>query len=74
MVGVRDIDAVGQRQPDQPGIDQRHDAADLGDAEPGGDVIGPARHHQANGIAGLDARRQRPARVAVDPLGKRRGN
>ena len=70
MIGFRDIDAMRQRQPDQLGIDQRRDAADLGDAEPGGDVIRPAWHEQANGIAGLDARRQRPARIAVDPIGQ----
>ena len=70
MVGIGDVDAVRQRQPDQLGVDQRHDAADLGDAEPGGDVIRPARHDQANGIAGFDSRRQRPACVTVDPLGQ----
>ena len=70
MIGLRDVDAVRQRQPDQLGVDQRHDAADFGDAEPGCDVIRPARHQQAHGIAGLDPGRQRPARIAVDPLGQ----
>ncbi len=70
MVGVRNVDAVGQRQPDQPGVDQRHHAADPGDAEPRGDVIRLARHDQAHGIAGFNSRRQCPARVTVDPLGQ----
>ena len=52
MIGFRDVDAMRQRLPDQLGIDQRDDAADLADAEPGGDVIRPVRHQQANGIAG----------------------
>ena len=71
MVGVRDVDAMRQRQPDQFGIDQRYHAADFGDAEPRGDIVRPARHYQANGIAGLNSCRQRPARIAVDPLRQR---
>ena len=70
MIGVRDVDAVGQRQPDQPGVDQCHDAADPGEAEPGGDVIRPGGHDEADGVAGFDPCRQRPARVTVDPLGQ----
>jgi hypothetical protein len=27
MIGVCDVDAVGERPPDQPGVDQRHRAA-----------------------------------------------
>jgi len=55
--GIGDVDAVGQRQPDQFGIDECRDAANPGDTEPGGDVIRPARHQQANGIAGFNPRR-----------------
>ena len=70
VIGIGDVDAVGQRQPDQFGIDECRDAADPGDTEPGGDVIRPARHQQANGIAGFNPRRQRPARVLIDPAGQ----
>ena len=68
MIGCRDIDAMRQRLPDQLGVNQRGDAADLADAEPGRDVIRPAGHEQANRVAGLDTCRQRPARISVDPL------
>ena len=70
MIRHRDIDAMRQRRPNQFGIDECRNSANFGDAEPGSDVIRPARHEQANRIAGLDAHRQRPACVTVYPLGQ----
>ncbi len=71
VVGARDIDAMRQRLPHELGVDQRHHAADLADAEPGRDIVGTRRHDQAHGVAAPDSNRQRPARIAIDAFGKR---
>jgi hypothetical protein len=70
MVRSRDVDAVSKRRPNQFGVDERHDATNPTDAEPGGDVIRTARHQQANRIARANAREQCPTRVAVYPIGQ----
>ena len=51
--------------PDQIGVEQRHHAADAGDAEPDRQELRPVGHQQADRVALGDALRQRPARVAV---------
>ena len=70
VIGTRDVDAVGERPADQPGVDQRHRAADPADAEPAGEIVRPVRHQQADGAAGTDAQAPRPARISVDPGGE----
>ena len=70
MIGTCDVDAVGERPTDQPGVDQRHRAADPADAEPAGEVVRPVRHQKADGAAGTDAQAQCPARISVDPGGE----
>ena len=65
-----DIDAVGERHPGEVGVEQRHHAADVGDAEPKRQEFRPVRHHQADGIALADALRQRPAGVTVGARGQ----
>ncbi len=52
-------------------IDQRHDAADRGDAEPDRQIFRPVRHHQANRLALGEVLVERPARVAVAALDER---
>lgn len=68
VIGLGDIDTVRQRRADQLGVDQRSDAANPADAEPGRDIIRTVRQEQANRIAASDPRLQRPARIAVDTL------
>ena len=65
-----DIDAMRKRLANQLGIDQRHHPADPADAEPAGDVFGPARHHQADRLAEPNSLTLRPAGILVDPSGK----
>ncbi len=70
MIGACEIDAVGERRSDQPGVDQRHRAADPADTEPAGEIVRPVRHQKADGAAGTDAEAQCPARISVDPRGE----
>ena len=65
-----DVDAMRERRPGQVGVEQRHHAADAGDAEPDRHEFRPVRHHQADGVALADALRERPAGVAVGALGE----
>jgi hypothetical protein len=71
VVGLGEVDAMGQRLADKLRVDERDHAADLADAKPGGDVIRPARHQQANRVAFFNSRRQRPTGILVDPLRQR---
>ena len=65
VLGADHIDAVRQCGPGQVGVEQRHHAADMRDADPDGQEFRAARHHQADGVALGHALRQRPAGVAV---------
>ena len=49
MGGRGDRDAMGERLAGQIGVEQRDDAADLGDAEPDGEIFRPVGHQQADG-------------------------
>ena len=46
-----DVDAMGERDAAQLGVDQRNDDADAGEAEPDRQIFGPVRHHQADDLA-----------------------
>ncbi len=59
------IDAIGQRHPGEVGIDERNHAADPRDADPRGQKLRPARHHQTDRVALAKILRERPARIAV---------
>ena len=69
VLGRRLLDAMGKRFALQVGVDQRHNPADAGDAEPDRQIIRPVGHQQADRIAFLDALGQRPA---GNPVGARR--
>jgi hypothetical protein len=70
-IGLGNIDAMRQRLADELGVDQRHHAADLADAEPGREIVGTRRHDQAHRLTVFDSSRQRPAGITIDALGKR---
>ena len=59
-------DAMTQRLALQVGVQQRHDSADGGDAQPDRQIVGAIGQEQANGIALADVLGQRPARYLVD--------
>ena len=59
------IDAIGQRHPGEVGIDERNHAADPRDADPCGQKLRPARHHQTDRVALAKILRERPACIAV---------
>ncbi len=59
------VDAVGECNAGQVGVEERDHAADARHAEPDGQEFRPVRHHQTDRVALADALRQRPARVAV---------
>src|ERR1700691_5352941 len=67
VIGTRNIDAVGERAVDQPGVGERHGAADLADAEPAGEIVRLVRHQQAHSATGTNTYPARPARIPVDP-------
>ena len=66
-----DIDAMGEGSAAKIGVDQRNDAAHLGDAEPDRQVFGPVRHDEAHRLALAELLRQRPARITVGAVGER---
>ena len=68
--GAATVDAMRQRRARQIGVDQRHHAADAGDAQPDRQIFRPVGHQQRDHIALVDALRQRPARIAVGAGGK----
>src|SRR3984957_462341 len=68
VISLRGVDAVGERAVNQPGVDERHGAADLADAEPAGEVVRLVRHQQAHRATGKDTETTCPARILVDPL------
>src|SRR5579863_6265688 len=65
------VDAVRERSASKIGVEKRDHAADLSDAEPDGQVLGPIRHEQADTFAFRDALRDGPAGVAIRPLSQR---
>ena len=44
MLGLNDIEAMGERCAAKIGVDQRNDGARFGDAEPDRHIFGPVRH------------------------------
>ena len=52
-------------------VEQRDDDADLGQAEPQGEILGPRAHHQRDDVALGEPGGERPARIAIGALGER---
>ena len=48
-------DGVGQRLKPEVGVDESGNEADLGEAEPDGDVLGPVLHEERDAVAALEA-------------------
>ena len=71
VLGLDHVDAMGERRAGQVGVEQAHDAADFGDAEPGRHEFRTVRHQQADRIAFGDALGERPARVLIGPRRER---
>uniref|UniRef100_A0A0N4ZJL1 LEPR-XLL domain-containing protein n=1 Tax=Parastrongyloides trichosuri TaxID=131310 RepID=A0A0N4ZJL1_PARTI len=63
--GVGDGQAVGQGLARQIGVDQGRGHADLGEADPGGQVFDPVVHHQGDDVGALQVPRLGPVGVAV---------
>ena len=63
--GAGHVQAMGQRRARQIGVDQRHHAADAGDAQPDRQIFGAIGHQQRDHVALGEALRQRPAGIAV---------
>ena len=61
VLGLDDVDAMGERGADQVGVDQRGDAARAGDADPGCHVFRTVRHQQAYRLALGEALRRGPS-------------
>ena len=64
MSGRGDVDAMRERRPGEIRVEQRDDAADAGDAEPDGHVLGAVRHQQADGVALGQPLLERPAGIS----------
>ena len=71
VAGRDHIDAMRERAAGEVGVEERHHTPDAGDAEPDGQVFGPVRHEQSDGVRRADAVLERPARVAARALGER---
>ena len=71
MPGRDQVDAMREGAAGQLRVEQRHDAADPGDAEPDRHVLGSARHEQTDGVAWSESLIERPARIAIGLLGQR---
>ena len=48
-------DGVGQRLKSEVGVDEGRNEADLGEAEPDGDVLGPVLHEERDAVTALEA-------------------
>ena len=70
VLGVHDIDAMGERRSRKMRIEERHHAAHSADSNPYRQEFRTPGHQQADGIAFANAFAQGPARVAVSPRGK----
>ena len=70
---LHDIDAVGERGAGQVRVEERDDAAGSRDAEPGGEVFRPVRHHQRDHVALLPRRASSPSAHIDRRAGHSRG-
>ena len=68
---ARDLDAMGERGAGEIDVEQRDDDADLGQAEPQREILGPGAHHQRDDVALGEPGGERPARIAIGALGER---
>ena len=59
------VEAVGQGMAGQIGVDQGRGDADLGEAQPGGQIVGAIAHHQADDVGAPQVAAARPVGVAV---------
>ena len=59
------VEAMRQRRTAKLGVDQCHDTADAGDAEPDRQIIRLVRHQQTHGLGFAELLRERPTRVTV---------
>ena len=64
---ARHRDAMGQRLTLQVGVQQRHDAADARDPQPGRQIVGTIGHQQTDHVALGDILAQGPSRHPVGP-------
>ena len=71
VLGGNDVDAMSERGAAEIGVEQRHGAADAGDAEPDRHVFGPVGHQQADRLALVQSLRQGPTGIAVGSLCQR---
>ncbi len=65
VLGAGDRQAVGERAFAQVRVDERNRDADLHEARPGEQILGPVFHQKRDGVALLHAQRLRPACIAV---------
>ena len=70
VLRVDHVDAMGERGAGEIGVEQRHHAADCGDADPDGEIFRPVRHQERDDFALGEAVVERPARITIGALGE----
>src|SRR5581483_6479386 len=70
MLRLDDINAVGERQAHQIGIEQRDYAAHLSNTCPYGQILGPVWHEQPYRLPLADSLRKGPSGISVGPFGE----